>query len=123
MAGAMFFINKMSILVESSGSRISSGSGGSPRIFSRATNVACVGKTAAVYCSMFGVTTSDDYRPVTWMGRYPVDITTILVGTHVFTLVAGCLLMAMGGGAFLNWLGFDSAAVRHGFAWHQLVTY
>src|SRR5260370_39584887 len=72
---------------------------------------------------MFGVTTSDDYRPVTWMGRYPVDITSILVGTHVFTLVAGCLLMDMGGGAFLNWLGFDSAAVRHGFAWHQLVTY
>src|SRR5438270_4209485 len=72
---------------------------------------------------MFGVTTSDDYRPVTWMGRYPVDVTTILVGTHVFTLVAGCFLMALGGGAFFNWLGFDSAAVRYGFAWHQLFTY
>ena len=26
---------------------------------------------------MFGVTTSDDYRPVAWMGRYPVDVTTL----------------------------------------------
>ena len=33
--------------------------------------------------SMFGVTTSDDYRPVTWMGRYPVDVTTMLVGVHI----------------------------------------
>jgi len=57
------------------------------------------------------------------MGRYPVDVTTILVGTHVFTLVAGCFLMALGGGAFFNWLAFDSAAVRYGFAWHQLFTY
>jgi membrane associated rhomboid family serine protease len=72
---------------------------------------------------MFGVTTSDDYRPVTWMGRYPVDVTTILVGTHVFTLVAGCLLMALGAGGFLGWLGYDSAAVLHGHAWHQLLTY
>ena len=32
---------------------------------------------------MFGVTTSDDYRPVAWMGRYPVDVTTMLVGVHV----------------------------------------
>src|SRR5206468_1989492 len=95
MAGAMFFINKMSILVESSGSRISSGSGGSPRIFSRATNVACVKKSAAVYCSMFGVTTSDDYRPVTWMGRFPVDVTTILVGLHVGCAILTAFLFAI----------------------------
>src|SRR5437763_896742 len=37
---------------------------------------------------MFGVTTSDDYRPVTWMGRYPVDVTTILVGVHVGVFAA-----------------------------------
>ena len=35
---------------------------------------------AALIESMFGVTTSDDYRPVAWMGRYPVDVTTMLVG-------------------------------------------
>ena len=38
---------------------------------------------AALIESMFGVTTSDDYRPVAWMGRYPVDVTTMLVGLHV----------------------------------------
>src|SRR5260370_18050768 len=88
----VFHYIKMSILVESSGSRISSGSGGSPRIFSRATNVACVKKSAAVYCSMFGVTTSDDYRPVTWVGRYPVRVTTIIATLYVlgmfFTTIA-----------------------------------
>jgi len=72
---------------------------------------------------MFGVTTSDDYRPVAWMGRYPVDVTTILVGTHVLAMVAGCLLFAFGGGGFFSWLQFDSAAVLHAGAFHQLFTY
>ena len=36
---------------------------------------------------MFGVTTSDDYRPVAWMGRYPLDVTTILVIAHVAAMV------------------------------------
>ena len=27
---------------------------------------------------MFGVTTSDDYQPVTWVGRHPVHVTTLL---------------------------------------------
>ena len=71
---------------------------------------------------MFGVTTSDDYRPVAWMGRYPVDVTTILVGTHVLTLVISCLLTLVSGG-FLNWLQFDSAAVLHAGAVYQLITY
>jgi membrane associated rhomboid family serine protease len=72
---------------------------------------------------MFGVTTSDDYRPVAWMGRYPVDVTTILVGTHVFTLIVSCLLVFFGAGGFLTWLEFDSAAVLHAGAVHQLITY
>jgi len=72
---------------------------------------------------MFGVTTSDDYRPVAWMGRYPVDVTTILVGLHVLAMVAGCLLFAVGASGFLAWMQFDSAAVLHAGAVHQLVTY
>ena len=47
---------------------------------------------------MFGVTTSDDYRPVAWMGRYPVDVTTMLVGIHVACAVLTCLLVAFGAG-------------------------
>jgi membrane associated rhomboid family serine protease len=71
---------------------------------------------------MFGVTTSDDYRPVAWMGRYPVDVTTMLVGTHIFTLIICCLLIFFGAGGVLNWLQFDSASVHSG-AVQQLVTY
>ena len=41
---------------------------------------------------MFGVTTSDDYRPVAWMGRYPVDVTTMLVGLHVVCAILTCML-------------------------------
>ena len=32
---------------------------------------------------MFGVTTSDDYRPVTWIGRYPVRVTSIVCALFV----------------------------------------
>jgi membrane associated rhomboid family serine protease len=72
---------------------------------------------------MFGVTTSDDYRPVAWMGRYPVDVTTILVGTHIATLVICCILIFSGAGGVLNWLQFDSASVLHSGAVQQLITY
>ena len=44
---------------------------------------------------MFGVTTSDDYRPVTWMGRYPVDVTTMLVGVHIICAVVACVFTAI----------------------------
>ena len=72
---------------------------------------------------MFGVTTSDDYRPVAWMGRYPLDVTTMLVVAHVAAMVVGCLLIAFGGGSFLGWLAFDSHDVLHGHAFHQVITY
>jgi membrane associated rhomboid family serine protease len=71
---------------------------------------------------MFGVTISDDYRPVAWMGRYPIDVTTLLVATHVTCMVFACFLIALGGGAILNFLQFDSAQVLHGAFW-QLATY
>jgi hypothetical protein len=72
---------------------------------------------------MFGVTTSDDYRPVAWMGRYPLDVTTMLVVVHVAAMVLGCLLIAFGGGSFVGWLAFDSQEVLHGHAFHQVITY
>jgi membrane associated rhomboid family serine protease len=72
---------------------------------------------------MFGVTTSDDYRPVAWMGRYPVDVTTMLVGVHVALAVVTCILVAFGAGAVLDYLAFDSARVLYlGQVW-RLVTY
>lgn len=72
---------------------------------------------------MFGVTTSDDYRPVTWMGRFPVDVTTILVALHVTVAILTCLIVAAGGGAVLNFMLFDSARVLGtGQIW-RLATY
>ena len=72
---------------------------------------------------MFGVTTSDDYRPVTWMGRYPVDVTTILVGVHVVCAILTAFLFAIGYAGILNYAMFDSAQILlHGQVW-RLVTY
>src|SRR3989442_9427995 len=78
---------------------------------------------AALIESMFGVTTSDDYRPVTWMGRYPVDVTTILVGLHVSCAILTAFLFAIGSAGALNYAMFDSAQVwLHAQVW-RLVTY
>jgi len=71
---------------------------------------------------MFGVTTSDDYRPVTWMGRYPVDVTTILVGVHVVCAIATALVIGFVHNGFLDYAMFDSAQVWRGQIW-RLVTY
>jgi membrane associated rhomboid family serine protease len=72
---------------------------------------------------MFGVTTSDDYRPVTWMGRYPVDVTTILVGVHVTCAILTAFLFAIGSAGILNYAMFDSAQIwQHAQVW-RLFTY
>jgi membrane associated rhomboid family serine protease len=72
---------------------------------------------------MFGVTTSDDYRPVAWMGRYPVDVTTMLVGIHVTLAILACILFAFGGAGVLDYLHFDSAQVlARGQIW-RIATY
>lgn len=72
---------------------------------------------------MFGVTTSDDYQPVTWMGRHPIDVTTLLVGFHVVLMVLTCFLVAFGGAGLLNTLVFDSGQIlAHAYVW-QIVTY
>ena len=98
-------------------------SAASPRNFSRAGEVGCALKPVAVYSHMFGVTTSDDYRPVAWMGRYPVDVTTMLVGVHVALAIITCILVAAGAGSVLDYLQFDSARVLYlGQVW-RIATY
>jgi len=73
---------------------------------------------------MFGVTTSDDYRPVAWMGRYPVDVTTMLVGTHVFCAVVVCVLTAIPGlASTLDYFYFDSARIWNGMQLWRLASY
>jgi membrane associated rhomboid family serine protease len=72
---------------------------------------------------MFGVTTSDDYRPVAWMGRYPVDVTTLLVGIHVACAILTAFLFAIGSAGVLNYAMFDSAQIwMHAQIW-RLATY
>jgi membrane associated rhomboid family serine protease len=73
---------------------------------------------------MFGVTTSDDYRPVAWMGRYPVDVTTMLVGIHVVCAVLACIVTAIPGLAgTLNYFVFDSARIWNGLQVWRLGSY
>lgn len=72
---------------------------------------------------MFGVTTSDDYQPMTWVGRHPVDVTTLLVAVHVLLMVLTCFLVAFWGTGLLDLFIFDSAQVlAHARIW-QTVTY
>jgi len=84
-------------------------------------NLAHAGRRLSIVL-MFGVTTSDDYRPVTWMGRYPVDVTTILVGVHVVCAIATALIVGFFHTGVLNYAMFDSAQVWHGQIW-RLFTY
>lgn len=72
---------------------------------------------------MFGVTTSDDYKPVTWVGRFPIHVATLLVAVHSLIMVITCFLMAFSAASFLNLLVFDSAQVLGmGRVW-QIFTY
>jgi membrane associated rhomboid family serine protease len=76
---------------------------------------------------MFGVTTSDDYRPVAWMGRYPVDVTTMLVGVHVAAAILAAIFAGLfgtfGANPFQTYLAFSSAAVWPGCQVWRLFTY
>lgn len=69
---------------------------------------------------MFGVTTSDDYQPLTWVGRHPIHVTTLLVAVHIFTAIVACFL---GGADILGHLAFDSALVWQRGEFWQLATY
>ena len=69
---------------------------------------------------MFGVTTSDDYQPVTWVGQHAVHVATLLVAVHVFTAIVACFL---GGTGLLGHLAFDSALVWQRGEFWQLATY
>ena len=57
------------------------------------------------------------------MGRYPVDVTTILVGVHVSCAILTAFLFAIGSAGILNYAMFDSAQIwQHAQVW-RLFTY
>ena len=55
------------------------------------------------------------------MGRFPVDVTTILVGVHIICAIVTALFVALQAGV-MDYLVFDSAAVWSGQVW-RLATY
>jgi hypothetical protein len=84
-------------------------------IFRAARNLACAPKMLAVYSRMFGVTTSDDYRPVTWMGRYPVRVTSIIAALYVLGMFA--TVIAMSARWDITPFAFQSRSFLHGWIW------
>lgn len=67
---------------------------------------------------VFGVTTSDDYRPVGWIGRYPVRVTSIVCALFVIGMFVTVI------GATARWdlsaLAFEPNAFLHGAVWQPL---
>lgn len=66
---------------------------------------------------------SEDYSPLTWVGRFPVYLTTLLVAAHVVALVAVAMLMSMGAGATIDLFRYSSERVLDEFMVWQFVTY
>jgi hypothetical protein len=64
---------------------------------------------------MFGVTTSDDYRPVAWMGRYPVRVTSIVCALFVVGMFA--TVTAQTAGWDFSPLAFQTHSFLHGAIW------
>jgi hypothetical protein len=79
---------------------------------------ACVEEKRAVYWRMFGVTTSDDYRPVGWIGRYPVRVTSIVCALFVLGMFVTVIAQTA------HWdftpLVFQSSAFLRGQLWQPL---
>jgi len=71
----------------------------------------------------------EDYQPLTWVGRFPVYLTTLLVALHVAAMigVAVCLGVAGGGAPFQNPLlaplVFSSERIFRNFSVWEFVTY
>lgn len=65
----------------------------------------------------------DDRAPLTWIGRFPVYLTTILVAAHVVAMIIVSLLLALGQTAVLESLTYSSESVVGRFALWEFVTY
>jgi len=66
---------------------------------------------------------SADYRPLFWVGRYPVSATRLLIGIHVLLIVAYALLGGLGYVALFDPLVYSSRDVLHRGELWRLFTY
>ena len=67
---------------------------------------------------MFGVTTSDEYRPVAWIGRYPLRVTSIVCGLFVLGMFATVIAETARWDS--TWLALRSYPFLHGYVWQPL---
>ncbi len=72
---------------------------------------------------------SEDYYPLTWVGRFPVYLTTVLVGVHVLAMIGVAIASAASGASptalnpLLEPLLFSGERVLKDFAIWQFVSY
>jgi membrane associated rhomboid family serine protease len=72
---------------------------------------------------------SEDYHPITWVGRFPIYVTTLLVVLHVAAMVVVAVSMALAGArdaAEIPWIEpliYSNADVLRHFSLWQFVTY
>lgn len=66
---------------------------------------------------------SEDYQPITWLGRVPVYATTLLVISYIVTMAVGAILEGSGMGDVLGDFRFTSIGVLHNFQIWQIATY
>src|SRR5581483_5229571 len=70
---------------------------------------------------MFGVVASDDYKPVGWIGRYPIRLTTILVALFTLGMFATVVAQAA------HWdvaalFAFRTSSFWHGAIWQPITS-
>jgi membrane associated rhomboid family serine protease len=68
---------------------------------------------------------SEDYYPITWVGRFPIYVTTLLVALHIATMIGASVAMSITGipSPWITPLIFSSASVLQEYSAWQFVTY
>ncbi len=68
--------------------------------------------------------TPESHDPITWIGRLPIYVTTLIVGVYVAAMISLTLILAAGGEAFVSRLTtFSSVAVLEQFEIWRCLTY
>ncbi|MFZ9964827.1 MAG: DUF6576 domain-containing protein, partial [Terrimicrobiaceae bacterium] len=72
---------------------------------------------------MIAPRSSDNDGPLTWIGGFPLHVSTLLAGVHAATLVLTALALAAGAEAALQTFVFSSTAVVRELSLWQMATY